>query len=265
MMKKDSASYRMLKKFKRAYDAVFFLPLERYRNYQNLKHLVPLYKNKVVLDCGCGHGEMTYTLAKDAKLVYGIDIDPDSLRRAGEPLRGNQKPNIVYKTGDARRIPFSDNFFDFVFCSEVIEHVKNYGRVFKEISRVLKKGGKAYFTTPYKPMQEREYESYDDETKKKYLRWLKNVGHVRFGFDEEEITKAAKKTNFKVLRFEYAIKNWVNIKYYEFGLKMSDRWFWEIIGPALAPLETLYCLIFARNEVSTPGTGLGMRALLEKK
>ncbi len=264
-MRKNSAPYRILRLFKRVSDVFVFLPLERYRNHQNLKHIIHFYRNRVVLDCGCGHGEMSYTLAEDAKLVYGIDIDPDSLKRAREPFFGNQKPNITYKIGDARSIPFPDSFFDFVFCSEVIEHVEDYKKVFEEINRVLKKGGKAYFTTPYKPMQEREYESYDEETKKKYLRWLKNVGHVRFGFDEEEITKVAKKTNFKVLRFEYAIKNWVNIKYYEFGLKMSDKWFWEIVGPALAPLETLYCLIFTRNEVSTPGTGLGMRVLLEKE
>lgn len=46
---------------------------------------------------------------------------------------------------DAHYLPFVDNAFDYVFCSQVLEHLENPELFFKEISRVSKKG---YIETP---------------------------------------------------------------------------------------------------------------------
>ena len=43
-----------------------------------------------------------------------------------------------------RKLPFKNNFFDFVLCQGVIHHMDNDKKGFKEIHRVLKKGGKTH-------------------------------------------------------------------------------------------------------------------------
>ena len=50
---------------------------------------------------------------------------------------------------DGKKIPFEDQFFDGIICTEVLEHVFNIDEVLKELNRVLKPNGKAIITTPF--------------------------------------------------------------------------------------------------------------------
>ena len=45
-------------------------------------------------------------------------------------------------------MPFKSNSFDFVFCSSLIEHIKNPDLLLREIKRVLKKNGLCYLSFP---------------------------------------------------------------------------------------------------------------------
>lgn len=56
------------------------------------------------------------------------------------------KPDIV---ADAHDIPFDDNSFETVLCTEVLEHVKDPFRVVSELHRVLKKDGTLILTTRF--------------------------------------------------------------------------------------------------------------------
>jgi ubiquinone/menaquinone biosynthesis C-methylase UbiE len=49
--------------------------------------------------------------------------------------------------GDATDIPVESGMFDVVICTDVIEHVQKPEMVLKEISRVLKPGGRVYLTS----------------------------------------------------------------------------------------------------------------------
>ena len=92
----------------------------------------PLH-GKVNLDDGCGKGLLTARLAKEAKLVIGLDINSDFIRYA--------KPNyclhnIDYVVGDCEHLPFKDNRFHVVICREVLEHLQNDAHGVREIARV---------------------------------------------------------------------------------------------------------------------------------
>jgi SAM-dependent methyltransferase len=52
-------------------------------------------------------------------------------------------------TASADSLPFESETFDFVLCTEVLEHCREPGTVVTEISRVLKPGGYAFVTTPF--------------------------------------------------------------------------------------------------------------------
>ena len=55
-------------------------------------------------------------------------------------------PDIV---GDVHNLPFEDNSVDAVICMNVLEHVEEPQKAVKEIYRVLKPGGYAYFDAPF--------------------------------------------------------------------------------------------------------------------
>lgn len=53
----------------------------------------------------------------------------------------SQKTDVVFEKGDHEKIPFVDNFFDFVYMTDVLHHIPDINIMFKELNRVLKQGG----------------------------------------------------------------------------------------------------------------------------
>ncbi len=93
-----------------------------------------------VLDIGCGQSPYKH-LFEDGRFRYhGVDIN-DS---------GNfGYLNLDVTHFDGENIPFGDESFDVILCTEVIEHVANPSRLISEMGRVLKPGGTAVITAPW--------------------------------------------------------------------------------------------------------------------
>lgn len=95
-----------------------------------------------VLDVGCGTGLLSSLMKNQGNDVCGIDISEVALKKA--ELRG-----IKVKLGNIdNNLPFDDDIFDVVVCSEVIEHLFNPIESLEEIQRVLKPEGYLVLTTP---------------------------------------------------------------------------------------------------------------------
>ncbi len=61
----------------------------------------------------------------------------------------------------AQRLPFRDDTFDCVLCTEVLEHLPNPVQALTEFRRVLKTGGRIFLTTPFfNPLHEIPYDYY---------------------------------------------------------------------------------------------------------
>lgn len=99
--------------------------------------------NSEILDVGCGAGNLLEKLI--GKRIIGIDLSEFLLGIARERLRGN---NIELIVGAAENLPFPDNSFDKVVCSEVLEHVLSPESVIVEIHRICKKDGELILTIP---------------------------------------------------------------------------------------------------------------------
>lgn len=101
-----------------------------------------------ILDLGCGRG----FYSKAASLLYpkasitAFDRNKAYLNQAQETV-GNE--NVTFIEGDATSLPFADNQFDRVICSELLEHVPNDTVVMAEIKRVLKPGGSVLISVPH--------------------------------------------------------------------------------------------------------------------
>jgi SAM-dependent methyltransferase len=74
--------------------------------------------------------------------VAGIDIDAKAIAHAAGTYC---RANLFFAVGDALSLPFADEQFDVVVCSQVYEHVPDAQVMMAEIARVLRPGGVVYF------------------------------------------------------------------------------------------------------------------------
>lgn len=102
-------------------------------------------KGDCLLDIGCGDGTFTVLLkqAAEAGKIFGVEIAEEAVAKAKE--KGIRATILDIDTND---LPFEDNYFDMIYCGELIEHLFNPDHLLKEIHRVLKPGGKCIISTP---------------------------------------------------------------------------------------------------------------------
>jgi SAM-dependent methyltransferase len=103
-----------------------------------------------VLDAGCGGGGTALSLAEEADLAVGLDLEA-RFRDAGTRLAAEKRTGkVAFVQGDGSRLPFRDAAFDLVFSHSVIEHVASAEAYLAECHRVLRPGGVLYLSTaPY--------------------------------------------------------------------------------------------------------------------
>lgn len=100
-----------------------------------------LSKRKKILDVGCGDCSDAMNLKKYGMHVYGIDIFKHKNVSSVFPQ--------TFKLGTIYKIPFNDNYFDYVFSHDVLHHIDEKEQFFSnhvagltEMKRVCKKNGK---------------------------------------------------------------------------------------------------------------------------
>ena len=111
-----------------------------------------------VLDAGCGEGFVTNYLAQqqpDLKLT-GMDLSQAAIDYA-EAHFGDA---ATFRTGSIYKLPFSDNSFDTVVCSEVLEHLDDPDSAVTELKRVARQY--VVITVPREP----------------YFKWLNDIGRL---------------------------------------------------------------------------------------
>jgi len=121
-----------------------FASLSEHRVKRIIK-LANTLKAENLLDIGCGDGVVTIAVAQAlrATKIYGVDISPKLVEKA---LKNGVLASVLNLS--AAPLPFNDNSFDFVICTDVLEHLFDPDFVIKEIYRVLKPTGFAIISTP---------------------------------------------------------------------------------------------------------------------
>ena len=105
-------------------------------------HLQP---GEVVIDLGSGAGLDCFLagvqVGRRGKAV-GVDMTPEMLSTARRIARENRIRNVEFRLGEIENLPAADNFADVCISNCVINMSVNKGRVYREIYRVLKPGGR---------------------------------------------------------------------------------------------------------------------------
>ena len=111
--------------------------------FQTLESELPDWRDKEILDAGCGTGSILKQLGNPTKNV-GVDLAPEAIsfcRQRG--LNNVQQADIC-------ALPFANASFDAVICSSVLYHqwVKDPAVAVRELHRVLRPGGLLLLNVP---------------------------------------------------------------------------------------------------------------------
>jgi SAM-dependent methyltransferase len=107
--------------------------------FHDLKKTVPGFCGDV-LDVGCGQSPYRFLLNPESTNYFGIDIvDADKFDYTNKEIT----------PFNGREIPFQDEKFDFLICTEVLEHVYEFQVIINEMRRVLKYNGIGIITIPW--------------------------------------------------------------------------------------------------------------------
>jgi 2-polyprenyl-3-methyl-5-hydroxy-6-metoxy-1,4-benzoquinol methylase len=104
--------------------------------------LIPKSRNMSVLDVGCGTGVNSEYIRQQGHKVTGIDISRVAIKK----YRARGLNGIACDINNG--FPFSDESFDMLFASEIIEHIHDSSFFFAEANRLLRPGGVLLLSTP---------------------------------------------------------------------------------------------------------------------
>ncbi len=165
---------------------------EKNFTYRNIIEVLNNIKfGNQVLDIGSGVGTIGFYLASQGKQVTGIEIAQEAVTAATKSARlMGLEGKIDFIKGDFLKWE-DERKFDFVICSEVLEHLRDDNKALVNIYQLLKKDGLLLVTVPSKnaPLYRLSLAGKFD----------KRVGHLR-RYQMKEIASLLKKNQFRILR-----------------------------------------------------------------
>ncbi len=95
------------------------------------------------LDVGCGTGYCTERLVNQGATMTALDLSSEMLLKT----KARCGAEVTAITGDAEALPFKENSFDFALSSLALQWCEDLSLPLSEMKRVVKPGGKIYFST----------------------------------------------------------------------------------------------------------------------
>jgi len=132
------------------WDKVYKSELEKGRvrteleRFEKVASMIP--DGSTVLDVGCGTGEFVKYLynLKNRCLITGVDFSEIAIEHAKKEC-----PKCCFSTEDIMNISKFFNDFEYIVCFETLEHLDKPKEFVEEMSKILKKDGFIFLSTPY--------------------------------------------------------------------------------------------------------------------
>jgi len=149
------------------------------------------------LDAGCGPGPYTLYAATLGNQVVGIDFNLHLIETARTRARMLGLSGVEFIEGDLRRleelVPRLGTF-DQVICFETIEHILDDDHLVRDLSRLLRPGGRLLLTTPYRHYRPLRHDRVSQ---------TEDGGHVRWGYTHDEMRALLARWGIEVVVEEY--------------------------------------------------------------
>ena len=122
-----------------------FKKQDRVRETEEFKEVLKLisWRNKQILDVGCGTGKLAYLISKKGGNVKGIDYSKSAIKVAKKKY---QNPNLKYELIDASKKILGK--YDVIISVGTLEHMDNPYLMLKKLKNNLKPSGKIIITSP---------------------------------------------------------------------------------------------------------------------
>lgn len=163
-----------------------------------LEQMALRWREGKLLNLGCGHGA-DFLPFKEYFKLYGVDVSPEMIKMARKYM-AKYNFEAELKVADARNLPFPDGFFDCAIAVAVLHHIEgeeDRELAFRELKRVLKKGGEAFITV-WNHGQSR----FRHQPKEVFVPWQmkgKTLYRYYYLFSYKEIESLSEKSGFEVL------------------------------------------------------------------
>jgi len=171
-------------------------------------------KGHNILDIGCWDGSRLKKLQKKSN-VFGMEIDENKINLAEPKIKKRIKWGDVTKG-----IPYNKKF-DWVFLTEVLEHVSDDSKALANINKSLKKKGNLILTTP----RSTKYLEFWDPA---WVRWKFLGGQKHHHYTKEELFGKLNNNGFKIKEYyimgnlSWVLVRWINV-FLKYLLKSKKR------------------------------------------
>ena len=103
-------------------------------------------KEGLILDVGCGVGQVVAKIAEDGSECVGIDISPIAIKTATR--ESSENINAFFVVASGYHLPFKQETFNTVGCFDTLEHLNNPRKCLDEMLRVLNPKGTIIVASP---------------------------------------------------------------------------------------------------------------------
>ena len=169
-----------------------------------------------LLDVGCGTGEAVLRLGSivQSGKACGIDISRRMIEQAWSKVAEDLRAVVEFREGSAENIPYPDQKFDGIICTNSFHHYRNPIGALKEMQRVVKPGGEIIIL--------------ENAPDLSWYTWLwdrilrvTETGHVRY-YPSHELGKLLSLSGMHNVRLRY-LRN----EYFKFGKLFASIQIWS--------------------------------------
>lgn len=179
-----------------------------HRNKLNLiRFLGFLNENDVVLDAGCGSGNILLEFAKDVRYIVGVDTNEECITFLRQKIKDLHIPNAFARKLDLLEIRNLNLSFSKIIMSEVIEHLNEEysAKILRELGEMITRDGEILITTPNYRSLWSSIEILLDSSK--LAPKLKDEQHVA-KYDRRKLFEIAERSNYRIV--DKGTLNWIS-------------------------------------------------------